>query len=317
MDKKLALIIVALVAVVAVAVYFVQRKIAPTIQAAVANQQTVTLSSSNPNQSVSITIQCGTPISLSLYMQGGQPYATYTVYTNYGTYTLTADANGNGSLNIQTPAITSNVNYAVTISGPGISGLGYTLNVYITTVPSACTGPVPTPTPTTPPPGQEVWTFIWSQPVIGIVYWSAYPPPVNSDGNFELPPQMWGAKLFSQATAEWSVTVPQGAYVYVIVYYVIPSPGQEGPTNFYFQMYVNGSPVTVTSVGGQLSCGYSTQVQLSNGLNLQALTCCSFGNTQVGSNQIQLTGACHCTGFWCMNCPGDVTYWGFGFMTQT
>ena len=316
MDKKLVFALVAIIAVIALVIYIVQRRpTTPTVQAAVSTQ-TVTLSSSNPNQTVYLTIQCGTSVSLSLSMQGGQPYGVYTVYTNYGTYTLNADANGNGTLNIQTPQLPSSVNYAVTISGPGIPGSGYVLNLIITTQPSTCSVSVPTPTPTTPPSGQQIWTFIWNQPVAGIVWWSSSPPPVNSGGNFELPPE-WGAKLFSQMTEEWQVTVPNGAYVYVIVYYYIPTPGQEGPTNFSFQFYVNGNPVTVTSVGNQLSCGKVAQVQTSAGLTLNALTCCSFGNTSPGSTQIQLTGACTCTGFWCMNCPGDVTYWGFGFMTQT
>ena len=348
MDKKTVILIAVIIAAVALFLYLVITKKIPIFQAAVANQQTVTLSPQNPSASLSITVAYGTPITFSIALQNGQPNSVYNIDINGNQVSLTTDSTGYGSTTYQIPSVTSSGTYTLTITGPGIPN-AYTLTLYVTvqqvTTPTPTPTPVPTPTPTpsvsptvsvtisytppsstspipsptpyptptpTPSPsgsGYQI-TIVWDTYASGIIAWSPNQPTQNSNGTLTLPSNFNYVSFNGQST--WSATVPPGNYVYVIAAANIPPPSS-------FVIYINGQELTVSNIVSQLACGYDNVIQLSNGLSLIPLTCCSFRNTSIGVGIIYIGGACYCANFQCTNCPSIVNgqYGSIGFMTAT
>jgi len=108
-----------------------------SLQAALGQSQAVTLSNSNPSQSVSINIPYNDTIGITVSISGGQPYSSYDITINSSHFVsiggqryIDTNGQGSGSTNISISSLYSSVTITVTITGPGIpSSYVLTLNV--------------------------------------------------------------------------------------------------------------------------------------------------------------------------------------------
>ncbi len=129
----------------------------------------------------------------------------------------------------------------------------------------------------------------------GVIFISSSPIDLGSATTFTFPSGASYYYFSSQTT--WCVNVDLSKYyVGVIVYNASP------PTDFSIQ--VDGQTLSVSSILGQGSCGADFILQMSDGLDISGITCCSFGNTAVDATTLELSKACSCSGFsTCNGCP--------------
>ena len=132
MDKKYIYVIIIgiiiAVIVAAILLYLSRTKQQLAVQATLGQSQTVTLSNSNPNQSVTINIPYGDNVTFGINISNAAPNSSYTVALNGSSTTISTDSSGSGSTTLSTGSLTSSTTVNLTISGPGISS-AYTLTV--------------------------------------------------------------------------------------------------------------------------------------------------------------------------------------------
>jgi len=125
MDKKYIYVIIIgiIIAIIAAAIllYLSRTKQQIVVQAALGQSQTVTLSNSNPSQSVTINIPYGDDITFGINISNAAPNSSYTVALNGSSTTISTDSSGSGSTTLSTGSLTSSTTEKLTISGPGIS----------------------------------------------------------------------------------------------------------------------------------------------------------------------------------------------------
>jgi len=132
MDKKYIYVIIIgiiiAVIVAAILLYLSRTKQQLAVQATLGQSQTVTLSNSNPNQSVTINIPYGDNVTFGINISNAAPNSSYTVALNGSSTTISTDSSGSGSTTLSTGSLTSSTTEQLTISGPGISST-FTLSV--------------------------------------------------------------------------------------------------------------------------------------------------------------------------------------------
>ena len=137
MNKWIIVLLGLAAAVIAVMLYFFITKKQLVVQASLGQSQTVTLSNSNPSQSVTINIPYNDTIGITVSISGGQPYSSYDITINSSHFVsiggqryIDTNGQGSGSTNISISSLYSSVTITVTITGPGIpSSYVLTLNV--------------------------------------------------------------------------------------------------------------------------------------------------------------------------------------------
>jgi len=112
-----------------------------------------------------------------------------------------------------------------------------------------------------------------------------------------------------------SFTVPSGSTVYefsgssvqinvdLSKYYIAVVVSQAVD----FTLVLDGNTLSYSSESASGSCGYYFDITMNNGLELQTITCSSFGKPFVGSTSIPLQGACTCSGFSCSGCSSNTS----------
>jgi len=137
MNKWIIVLLGLAAAVIAVMLYFLLTKKQLVVQAALGQSQTVTLSNSNPSQTITINVPYNDTIGITVSISGGQPYSSYDITINSSHFVsisgqryIDTNGQGSGSTNIFISSLYSSVTITVTITGPGIpSSYVLTLNV--------------------------------------------------------------------------------------------------------------------------------------------------------------------------------------------
>jgi len=133
MEKKW-IILFGVIAATAILVYLLilqknQQTISPTVQAAIGQSTTVTLSNNSPTNSATLNIPYDDTITINISISNGQPNSSYTVSLSTGTSTtISTDSSGSGSGSLSINNVTSNGSVNLTIQGPGISS-SFTLTI--------------------------------------------------------------------------------------------------------------------------------------------------------------------------------------------
>ena len=102
MNKWIIVLLGLAAAVIAVMLYFFITKKQLVVQASLGQSQTVTLSNSNPSQSVTVNIPYNDTVGITVSISGGQPYSSYDITINSSHFVSIGgqryiDTNGQGS----------------------------------------------------------------------------------------------------------------------------------------------------------------------------------------------------------------------------
>ncbi len=129
----------------------------------------------------------------------------------------------------------------------------------------------------------------------GVIFISSSPISAGAGGSFTFPSGATYYYFSSQST--WCINVDLSKYyVGVIVYNASP--------NIDLTIQVDGQTLSISSTGTVGSAGATSNITLSDGLELDALSCCGFENPSVGSTTIVLGNANSCSGITsCSGCP--------------
>nr|MCL7344646.1 hypothetical protein [Candidatus Aramenus sulfurataquae] len=135
----------------------------------------------------------------------------------------------------------------------------------------------------------------FSSPQSGVIFISSSPIYVGLAGSFTFP--SGATYYYFNNQQKWCISVDLSKYyVGVIVYNGSP------PIDVTIQ--VDGQTLSMSSVMGTGVCGYATGIKMNNGLQIGALTCCSFDNVSTGATILPLGNACTCYGVYsCNGCP--------------
>ncbi len=135
----------------------------------------------------------------------------------------------------------------------------------------------------------------FSSPQSGVIFISSSPIDLGSGGSFTFPS---GATYYYFSNQQvWCINVDLSQYYVGVIVYNASTPVD-------FSIQVDGQTLSVSSIVGTLSCGYAYDLQMSDGLEIVTITCCSFDDTATGATTLEMSGACTCSGISsCSGCP--------------
>jgi len=134
----------------------------------------------------------------------------------------------------------------------------------------------------------------FSASVTGYIIVSTSPISTGSGNSFDVPS---GSTVYEFSGSSVQINVDLSKY-YVGV---VVNQGVD------FTLVLDGNTLSYSSESASGSCGYYFDITMNNGLELQTITCCSFGEPSVGATSIPLQGSCSCSGFTCSGCSSTTS----------